>query len=71
MMRKHSTHAPEGAQTLSITTTPEVGVILRKIEEISYFKFSDSDMILLFEASSNMNLAAQVGTKIEEACPVL
>ena len=62
---------PQGTQAPQITMTAEVSVTSRKAEEISYFQFSDSDMIVLFEASSNMNLAAQVGTKIEEAYPVL
>ena len=65
------------AQVSSVILTAEVGVTLRKGEEISYFQFGGSDIIVLFEASSNVNLTAQVGnhhkvgTKIGEAYPVL
>lgn len=64
-------------QVSSVMITAEVGVTLRKGEEISYFQFGGSDIIMVFEASSNVMLTAQpnvhykMGTKIGEANPVL
>ena len=49
----------------------------RKGEEISYFQFGGSDIVMLFEASSNVSFTAQPdvhykqGTKIAQAYPVL
>ena len=57
--------------------TAEVGVTLRKGEELSYFQFGGSDIIVLFEASMNVNLSAKqgqhykMGAKIGEAYPVI
>lgn len=51
-------------------------VTLRKGEEISYFQFGGSDIIVLFEAKSNVSFTAQpiahykMGTRIAEAFPV-
>ena len=65
------------SQVSSVVITAEVGVTLRKGEEISYFQFGGSDIILLFEASSNVSLSAQrtlhykMGTKIGQAFPVI
>ncbi len=64
-------------QVSSVILTAEVGVTLRKGEEISYFQFGGSDIIVLFEASSNVSITAQPGihykqgTKIAQAYPVL
>ncbi len=64
------------AQVSSVILTAEVGVTLRKGEEISYFQFGGSDIIVLFEARSNVCFTAQpkthykVGTKIAQAYPV-
>jgi len=64
-------------QVSSVILTAEVGVTLRKGEEISYFQFGGSDIIVLFEASSNVSFTAQPGvhykqgTKIAQAYPVL
>ena len=61
----------------SVIMTAEVGVTLRKGEEISYFQFGGSDIIVLFEAASNVCFTAQPGvhykqgTKIAQAYPVL
>lgn len=49
-------------QVSSVILTAEVGVTVRKGEELSYFQFGGSDIILLFEAKSNVSLTAQVGT---------
>lgn len=57
--------------------TAEVGVTLRKGEELSYFQFGGSDIILLFEAASNVCFSAQrtlhykMGAKIAQAFPVI
>ncbi|MBF0544261.1 MAG: phosphatidylserine decarboxylase [Candidatus Riflebacteria bacterium] len=64
-------------QVSSVIITGEVGVTLRKGEEISYFQFGGSDIIVLFEASSNVSFTAQQGvhykqgTKIAQAYPVV
>jgi phosphatidylserine decarboxylase precursor len=64
-------------QVSSVIITAEVGVTVRKGEELSYFQFGGSDIIVLFEAASNVCLTAQrtmhykMGTKIGEANPVI
>lgn len=63
-------------QISSVVMTAEKGVTLRKGEEISYFQFGGSDIIMLFEAKSNVCFTAQpgvhhkMGAKIAEAYPV-
>lgn len=65
------------AQVSSVIITAEVGVTLRKGEEISYFQFGGSDIIVLFEAASNVSFTAQpgvhykMGTCIAQAHPVI
>ncbi len=49
-------------QVSSVILMAEPGVTLRKGEELSYFQFGGSDIVILFEAKSNVNLTAQVGT---------
>ena len=64
------------AQVSSIVVTCEPGTVLRKGEEISYFQFGGSDIVVVFERQSNVNITAQpgvhyrTGTKIAEAYPV-
>ena len=64
------------AQVSSVIVTAEVGVTLRKGEEISYFQFGGSDIIVLFQNRSNVCFSAQpnvhhkMGTKIAQAYPV-
>ncbi len=64
-------------QVSSVILTAEEGVTLRKGEEISYFQFGGSDIIVLFEAKSNVSFTAQpnvhykMGTKIAQAYPVV
>lgn len=64
-------------QVSSVILTAEVGVTVRKGEELSYFQFGGSDIILLFEGSSNVCFSAQrtqhfkMGSKIGQAYPVL
>jgi phosphatidylserine decarboxylase len=61
----------------SVVVTAEVGVTLRKGEEISYFQFGGSDVVVLFEASSNVSFTAQpgvhykMGNRIAVAFPVV
>jgi phosphatidylserine decarboxylase len=65
------------SQVSSVIVTAEVGVTLRKGEEISYFQFGGSDIVMLFEAASNVSFTAQTdvhykqGTTIAHAFPVL
>lgn len=64
------------SQVSSVILTAEKGVTLRKGEEISYFQFGGSDIVVLFEARSNVSFTAQpgvhhkMGTKIAQAYPV-
>jgi phosphatidylserine decarboxylase len=64
-------------QVSSVIITAEVGVTVRKGEELSYFQFGGSDIVLLFESSSNVCFTAQpnvhykMGTKIAQAYPVI
>ncbi|MCB1057095.1 MAG: phosphatidylserine decarboxylase [Acidobacteria bacterium] len=64
-------------QVSSVILTAEEGVTLRKGEEISYFQFGGSDIIVLFEAATNISFTAQpnvhykMGTRIAEAFPVV
>ncbi len=62
-------------QVSSVILTAEKGVTLRKGEEMSYFQFGGSDIIVLFEAKSNVSFTAQLGVhyqmgaKIAQAYP--
>lgn len=64
------------AMVSSVVLTAEPGVSLHKGEEISYFQFGGSDLVMLFEASSNVSITAQlgvhykVGSRIAQAYPV-
>jgi phosphatidylserine decarboxylase len=64
-------------QVSSVVMTAEVGVTVRKGEELAYFQFGGSDIILLFEARSNVSITAQLnvhykmGTRIGQAFPVV
>lgn len=50
------------AQVLSIMLTVDEGVTLTKGDEISYFQFGGSDIVMVFQRQSNVDLTAQVGT---------
>ena len=50
------------AQVSSVMLTAEEGVTLTKGDEISYFQFGGSDIVVVFQRQSNVNLTAQVGT---------
>ncbi len=63
------------AQVSSIIVTAEEGKFLRKGEEISYFQFGGSDIVMVFQRDSNVSITAQpgvhynVGTRIAQAFP--
>ena len=48
-------------QVSSVVMTAEPGRVLRKGEEISYFQFGGSDIVMVFEAASNVHFTATVG----------
>lgn len=64
-------------QVSSVIVTAEKGVTLRKGEELSYFQFGGSDIIVLFEARSNVSFTAQpgvhykMGARIAQAFPIV
>ena len=45
----------------SIILTAEVGVTLRKGEELGYFQFGGSDIVLMFESKAKVNMTADFG----------
>lgn len=49
------------AQVSSVMLTAEEGITLTKGDEISYFQFGGSDIVLVFQRQSNVNLTAQPG----------
>ena len=63
-------------QVSSVVVTAEEGVTLQKGEEISYFQFGGSDIVMVFERKSNITFTAQqgvhhlVGRQIAKAYPV-
>jgi len=65
------------AQVSSVILTAEVGVTLRKGEEISYFQFGGSDIVVIFQARSNVSFIAQpgvhykTGTRIAQSYPAI
>lgn len=64
-------------QVSSVIITAEEGVTVRKGEELSYFQFGGSDIIVLFESSANVCFSAQrsvhykMGAKIARAYPAV
>ncbi len=64
-------------QVSSVILTAEVGRTLRKGEEISYFQFGGSDIVMVFQNQSNISFTAQpgvhykFGTRIGKAYPVI
>lgn len=65
------------AQVSSIVPTAEVGRTLHKGEELSYFQFGGSDIVMVFQEKSNVSFTAQpgvhykVGTRLAMAYPVI
>lgn len=64
------------AQVSSIVVTAEKGTKLQKGDEISYFQFGGSDIVMVFQRESNVSITAQpgvhyrTGTRIAQAFPV-
>lgn len=58
------------AQVSSVVITAEVGVTLRKGEELGYFQFGGSDFVMVFERSSNVQLTSTVGVHTQQGSPV-
>ena len=53
---------PIGMSLVSaVILTAEAGVTLQKGEEISYFQFGGSDIVLIFEQASNVDITAMAG----------
>ncbi len=49
------------AQVSSVMITVEIGQLLSKGEELAYFQFGGSDILILFEANSSIHFTAQLG----------
>jgi phosphatidylserine decarboxylase len=54
------------AQVSSVVITAEVGVTLRKGEELGYFQFGGSDFAMVFERASNVQLVARPGVHVRQ-----
>ncbi len=54
------------AQVSSVVLTAEVGVTLRKGEELGYFQFGGSDFVMVFERASNVHLTSRVGVHSQQ-----
>ena len=50
------------AQVSSVMLTAEKGVTLTKGDEISYFQFGGSDIVMVFQRQSNVSITAMPGT---------
>lgn len=57
-------------QVSSVIITAEKGVTLRKGEKVSYFQFGGSDIVVLFEAKSNVSFTAQAGIHYKMGTPI-
>jgi phosphatidylserine decarboxylase precursor len=58
------------AQVSSVVITAEVGVTLRKGEELGYFQFGGSDFVMVFEHASNVELTSQVGVHYQQGVAI-
>ena len=54
----------------SIILTAEEGVTLRKGEEIGYFQFGGSDVVVMFESKRKVKLDAKVGVRYKIAVQI-
>ncbi len=54
------------AQVSSVVITAEVGVTLRKGEELGYFQFGGSDFVMVFERSSCVSLIGQPNVHVQQ-----
>ena len=58
------------AQVSSVVITAEVGVTLRKGEELGYFQFGGSDFVMVFERASNVQLTGQPNVHYQQGSPI-
>lgn len=64
------------AQVSSVIVTCEEGQVLQKGDEISYFQFGGSDIVMVFQRQSNVSITAQpgvhykMGTVVAKAYPM-
>lgn len=58
------------AQVSSVVITAEVGVSLRKGEELGYFQFGGSDFVMVFERSSNVQLLTRAGVHVHQGTAI-
>jgi len=58
------------AQVSSVVITAEVGVTLRKGEELGYFQFGGSDFVMVFERSSNVALHGRPGVHVQQGTAI-
>ena len=54
----------------SVFLTAEEGVTLRKGEELGYFQVGGSDIVVMFEAKSKVELDAKAGTHYKMGAPI-
>lgn len=57
-------------QVSSVIVTAEKGRVLRKGEEISYFQFGGSDIVMVFESASNVHFTATKGMHYKYGRPI-
>jgi len=57
-------------QVSSVVVTAEKGRVLRKGEEISYFQFGGSDIVMVFESASNVHFTATKGMHYKYGRPI-
>ena len=58
------------AQVSSVVITAEVGVTLRKGEELGYFQFGGSDFVMVFERASNVQLLSRAGVHVQQGTAI-
>ena len=58
------------AQVSSVVITAEVGVTLRKGEELGYFQFGGSDFVMVFERASNVQLLSRPGVHVQQGTAI-
>lgn len=58
------------AQVSSVVITAEVGVTLRKGEELGYFQFGGSDFVMVFERATSAQLTGQPGVHVQQGSAI-
>jgi len=53
-----------------VVITAEVGMTLRKGEELGYFQFGGSDFVMVFERSSNVQLVCRPDVHYQQGAAV-